>query len=72
MKTNLNQIDSYFRYGLTALAFILYITDIVPSTDGIILIGIGLVFLITGLFKFCPVYFIFGLNTRNEEINPNN
>jgi hypothetical protein len=62
MNKNVNKIDSYLRITLAIVAVILYLTEVVPGTSGLILIVIGAIFLLTGGAKFCPIYFIFGIN----------
>lgn len=64
MKANVGGVDRLLRIlvglGLLALVFIL------PGAErwwGLV----GLVPLLTGLVRFCPVYSLFGLNTCSRE-----
>lgn len=64
MKANVGGVDRLLRIlvglGLLALVFIL------PGAErwwGLV----GLVPLVTGLVRFCPVYSLFGLNTCPRE-----
>ncbi len=41
----------------------LYYFNIIGGTLGIVLMAIGIIFLITSLINFCPLYRIFGINT---------
>lgn len=67
MSKNLNKIDSIIRFGLAISSLILYFSGVVPSVSGLVLIGIGIIFLLTGFAKFCPIYFIFGISTLNNK-----
>jgi hypothetical protein len=66
MRKNLDKIDITIRISLGIIALVLYFSQIVPATSGIILISISVVFLLTGFSNFCPIYFIFGISTTNK------
>ena len=62
MTTNVGSIDRVLRIlvGLALVVWALgYIPNVAPSALG----WIGLVPLLTGLFGYCPVYSLIGLNT---------
>ena len=58
MKTNVGSIDRTLRIvvGLALLAWVLFL-------DGPVWAWIGVVPLATGLFSFCPLYTLLGMNT---------
>lgn len=63
MKTNIGKIDKGIRLTLAAVVFVLYFTNILSGTLGVIgLIAAGMLTL-TSLISFCPAYVLFGFNT---------
>ena len=63
MKKNMGSMDRIIRVILAILFAVLYFTNIVSGTAGIILLVLGGVFLLTSMISFCPLYAPFGLNT---------
>ena len=65
MKANVGSIDRLIRV-LVGLALI------VGSLLGYLGMWgwIGIVLVVTGMFRFCPVYLPFGLNTRAKDESP--
>jgi hypothetical protein len=67
MKKNMGAADKIIRVILAALVAILYLTGILKGTLGVILLVIAVVFVVTSLIGFCPLYTLFGLNTGKEK-----
>lgn len=63
MKKNVGNTDKVIRIVLGLLFGILYFTNSVTGTLGIIFLVFGFVFIITSLIGFCPIYPLFGINT---------
>jgi hypothetical protein len=63
MKKNMGMADKIVRIIIAIVFAVLYFTNIVPGTVGIILLLLGIVFVITSLIGFCPLYLPFGMNT---------
>ncbi len=63
MKKNLGTADKIIRVIIAAAAAVLYFTNIVTGTFGIVLLTIGGVLLLTSLVSFCPLYAMVGLST---------
>jgi hypothetical protein len=63
MKKNMGTTDRIIRVLLAAVFAILYFTNTVTGTFGVILLILGGVFLLTSLISFCPLYTLIGLNT---------
>ena len=63
MKANMSRTDRILRIGIAALIAILYFSDIIIGTDGIVLLVVAGIFLLTSIVRFCPLYAIFGLST---------
>ena len=67
MKKNMGNTDKTIRIILAILFSILYFTNTISGTTGIILLILGGVFLFTGLINFCPLYLPFGINTCKKK-----
>jgi Protein of unknown function (DUF2892) len=63
MKKNMGSADRIIRLLLAAVFAVLYFTNTVNGTFGIILLVLGAVFVLTSLISFCPLYPIFGIST---------
>jgi hypothetical protein len=63
MKKNLGPIDKVVRVTIAAIIAILYFTNVITGTLGIVLLILAGVFALTSLISFCPIYRIFGLST---------
>ncbi|GCC51542.1 DUF2892 domain-containing protein [Chryseotalea sanaruensis] len=63
MKTNVGNIDKVIRISLAVVFAVLYFTNTVSGTAGYVVLGLAVVFLVTSLVGFCPLYALVGLNT---------
>lgn len=63
MKKNMGNSDRMIRILLAAVFAVLYFTNTVTGTFGIVLLVLGAVFLVTSLVSFCPLYTLLGINT---------
>ncbi len=63
MKKNMGSADRMFRLLLAAVMVVLYFTNVVTGTLGIILLVVAGVFVLTSLVSFCPLYTLLGINT---------
>ena len=66
MKKNMGSADRIMRLALAALVAVLYFTNIITGTVGIVLLILALVFVVTSLLSVCPSYPLIGMNTRKE------
>ena len=55
--------DRVIRSIIAVLIAILYFTNVISGTLGLILLILACVFLLTSMISFCPLYAPFGLNT---------
>jgi hypothetical protein len=67
MKKNMGNADRIIRIILAAVIAILYFTDVVTGTLGIVLLVLALVFVLTSLVGFCPLYLLFGISTCSSS-----
>ncbi len=63
MKTNIGEADRFMRFLIAATIVLLYISNIISGTLGIILLVLAGVFVLTSVVSFCPLYKLFGFNT---------
>lgn len=67
MKKNMGSADRIARILIAILFAVLYFTNVVTGTLGIILLVLGGVFVLTSLVSFCPLYLPFGINTCKKK-----
>jgi hypothetical protein len=66
MKNNMATADRIIRAMIAVVIAALYFTGSIPGTLGIVLIAIAVIFFITSLISFCPLYAIFGISSRKK------
>ena len=67
MKKNMGTIDRVIRILVAVLVVILYFTNVISGTLGIILLAVAAVFVVTSIVSICPLYMLLGLNSRKKE-----
>jgi len=67
MKKNMGIIDIAIRIGIAIIFIVLYATGTVPGVFGIVLVVLAAVFILTSIFRFCPLYLPFKINTGKKE-----
>jgi hypothetical protein len=67
MKKNMGSTDRLIRTIIAILIAILYFTNVITGTLGIVLLVLAIVFAFTSLISFCPLYTIFGINTCKKR-----
>ncbi|MBY0480429.1 MAG: DUF2892 domain-containing protein [Chitinophagaceae bacterium] len=67
MKKNMGTTDRIIRVIVAIVFVVLYFTEIIPGTFGLVLAILAAVFVLTSLISFCPIYLPFGLNTCKKE-----
>ena len=67
MKTNLGSADRILRIIIAVAIFILYFTNIITGTLGIVLMVAGVVLALTGFISFCPLYYMLGIRTNEKK-----
>lgn len=67
MKKNVGNTDRIIRLIVAVVVAILFFNNIITGTLGIALIVLAVIFLLTGLVSFCPIYAIFGIRTCPVE-----
>jgi len=67
MKKNMGAADRIIRLFLAVVVAVLYFTDQISGTAAIVLGIIAIIFLLTSLVGFCPLYVPFRISTRRKE-----
>jgi hypothetical protein len=67
MKKNMGSTDKLIRLAVAIILIVLYYKGILEGTIGIIALVIALIFTVTSLISFCPIYAIFGWKTCKTE-----
>ena len=63
MKRNMGNTDRIIRVIIAIIVGALYFSGTISGTLGIVLMVLAVVFVLTSLFSFCPLYAPLGLNT---------
>jgi hypothetical protein len=64
MKKNMGTFDRIIRVLLAIVFAYLYFSGTVSGALGIILLVLGVVFVLTSIFSFCPLYVPFKFSTK--------
>jgi hypothetical protein len=67
MKANMGSTDKMVRIIIAIVIAILFFTNVISGTLGIILLILAGVFVLTSLISFCPLYPLIGMNTKKKE-----
>lgn len=67
MKINMGPADRFIRIILAAVIAVLYLTKQINGTWAVILGILAVVFLVTSLIGFCPLYVPLGLSTKKKS-----
>ena len=67
MKKNMGNVDRIVRVLFAVVVAVLYFTGTIEGTLAIILGALAVIFVLTSLISFCPLYLPFKLNTGAKE-----
>jgi hypothetical protein len=67
MKANMGSTDKMVRIIVAIVIAILFFTNVISGTLGIILLILAGVFVLTSLISFCPLYPLVGMNTKKSK-----
>lgn len=67
MKKNMGNADRIIRSVIALVVLVLFITDVISGTLGIILLVLAGIFLLTSLIRTCPLYLPFGLSSIRKK-----
>ncbi len=63
MTKNMGSTDRIIRLIVAAVAAVLYFTDTLTGTLGIVALVVAAIFTLTSVISFCPLYAIAGVST---------
>ncbi len=63
MKKNMGSVDKTIRLVFAVIFAALYFANVVTGTFGVVLLILAVVFSLTSLVSFCPLYTLLGINT---------
>lgn len=67
MKRNMSNVDRIVRVLIAAVFAYLYFSGIVSGALGIVLLVLGVVFVLTSVIAFCPLYVPFKISTYRDK-----
>ena len=67
MKKNMGNNDKAIRTFIALIIACLSYFDIITGVLGNVLLVVAIIFLVTSLINFCPLYSLFGINTRKPK-----
>lgn len=67
MKRNVGTADRVIRILVAVVIAVLYFTNVIEGTLGIVLLVLGGILVITAIVSFCPLYYPFKLSTSKKE-----
>jgi hypothetical protein len=59
----MGSVDKVIRLLVVVAFAILYVTNTITGTLGMVLLAIALIFLVTSLISYCPLYTLLGITT---------
>jgi small-conductance mechanosensitive channel len=66
MKINMGGLDRILRLVLAIVVAVLFFTKQITGTAAIVLGVIAVIFVLTGLVGFCPLYVPLGISTKKK------
>lgn len=67
MKTNMGGIDRILRLSLAGVVAFLFFTEQLTGTAAVVLGVFAVIFVLTSLVGFCPLYVPLGLSTKKKS-----
>jgi hypothetical protein len=67
MKKNMGLIDKVVRIIIALLLTVLYFTNVISGTLGIVMLILAGIFVLTSFVGFCPLYLPCRINTAKKE-----
>ena len=67
MKKNIGNADRFTRVVLAIVIMFLFYIKVIEGTLAMVLLLVGIIFLLTSLFGYCPIYSIFNINTNEKK-----
>ncbi|GAB2769079.1 YgaP family membrane protein [Salinimicrobium soli] len=68
MKKNMGTVDTILRAFIALMIVFLFLAKVITGTLAIVLLILAGIFLLTSMVNFCPLYTLFGFNTRKSKV----
>ena len=66
MKKNIGTVYKVIRILVAVVIAVLFYTQVITGTLGIVLLALAVIFVITSFISFCPLYLPLGINTGKK------
>lgn len=66
MKSNVSNLDRIIRFLSAVAVGVLYYMNVINGTTAIVLGAVAVIFFVTSLINFCPLYKALGISTRRK------
>ena len=66
MKPNMGTVDKILRILVAIAIVVLYFNNFISGTLAIVLLLLAGVFILTSFLSFCPLYYPFGISTKEK------
>jgi Protein of unknown function (DUF2892) len=67
MKKNMGSTDKIIRIIIALAIGVLYYSGTISGTTALVLVIFAIIFAITSLVSFCPLYLPFGISTSKKK-----
>lgn len=67
MKKNMGTTDIVIRILMAIGIALLYYFNVIEGTLAYVLMALAIIFLVTSIINFCPLYTLFGINTCKSK-----
>lgn len=67
MKKNMGSTDKTIRLTIALIFITAWIANIITGITAIILVLLSVIFIVTSLISFCPLYKLFGITTCHRQ-----
>ncbi len=67
MKTNMGTVDRLIRIAFAIVVAVLFFTGQITGVAAVVLGILAVVFLLTAVVAFCPLYLPLGISTKKKE-----
>lgn len=69
MTKNIGSTDKIIRFLIAIVIGVLYFTNVITGTLGIVLLAVGGILAITAFINFCPIWAAIGVKTTPKAKN---
>jgi hypothetical protein len=69
MKKNIGNTDKLIRIALAILLIVLFTIKVISGILGYVFLGMAIILALTSFMSFCPLYTLFGINSRPAKKN---